>query len=207
MINDYLVYITLAIAVTAIPGPAVILTIKNSIKYGYKIAIANILGNFIAMILLATLSALGLGAVILASSTLFFAVKILGCLYLVYLGVKVWRSPHAIENMEARSQYQQKKEIFSVLKSGFGVGIANPKAIAFFTALFPQFIDPARPYIPQFLTLILTIEGISFIVLSTYAFFSSVASSYLSKKKPMTFFNKLTGTAFIGFGLALIFEE
>lgn len=207
MINDYYIYVTLALAVTAIPGPAVILTIKNSIKYGYKTAIANIFGNFIAMILLATLSALGLGAVILASSALFIAVKILGCIYLVYLGVKVWKSPQVIEYMVAEHQNQHKKEIFSVFKTGFGVGVANPKAIAFFTALFPQFIDPARAYIPQFLTLIFTIEGISFAVLSTYAFFSSVAAPYLSKKKPMILFNRLTGAAFVGFGLALLFEE
>ena len=55
MINDYLTYVILAITVTAIPGPAVVLTIKNSMKYGYKISIANILGNFFAMVILATI--------------------------------------------------------------------------------------------------------------------------------------------------------
>lgn len=207
MINDYLIYVTLAITVTAIPGPAVVLTIKNSIKYGYKVAIVNILGNFIAMIILATLSAVGLGAIILASSTLFSAMKVIGCVYLVYLGIKAWRTPHINENMQTRIENKSKGKVLSVFKEGFGVGIANPKAIAFFTALFPQFIDPTRTFIPQFLTLIFTIEGISFFVLSSYAFLSSIASLYLSKEKPMTFFNKLTGVAFIGFGLALIYEE
>ncbi len=52
MINEYLIYVTLAVTIVVIPGPAVILTIKNSIKYGFKISIAGILGNFIAMIIM-----------------------------------------------------------------------------------------------------------------------------------------------------------
>lgn len=207
MINDYLIYVTLAITVTAIPGPAVVLTIKNSLRYGYKASIANIFGNFTAMILLAALSAFGLGAIILASSTLFATVKIFGCIYLVYLGIKVWRTPHSKEDMQYLVQNNSKRKFFSVFKEGFAVGIANPKAIAFFTALFPQFIDPTRAFIPQFLTLIITIEGISFFVLSAYALLSSMSAPYLSKEKPMQFFNKLTGTAFIGFGVALISDE
>lgn len=61
--------------------------------YGYQASIANMLGNSVAMILLATLSAFGLGALILTSSTLFALLKILGCTYLVYLGIKARRSP------------------------------------------------------------------------------------------------------------------
>jgi len=207
MINDYIIYVTLAITVTAMPGPAVVLTIKNSIKYGYKVAIVNILGNFMAMIILATLSAVGLGAIILASSTLFFVIKVFGCIYLVYLGIKVWRTPYINENMQPQSENKNKRNILSLFKEGFGVGISNPKAIAFFTALFPQFIDPTRTFIPQFLTLIFTIEGVSFFVLSSYALVSSIVCPYLSQKKPMTFFNKLAGISFAGFGLALIYKD
>ena len=207
MITDYMIYVTIAVTVTAIPGPAVVLTIKNSMRYGYKIAILNILGNFMAMVILATLSAVGLGAVILASSSFFCALKVLGCIYLVYLGIKVWRTPHLDKNIQSQHGKKQIRNLLSVFKEGFGVGISNPKAIAFFTALFPQFIDPARSFVPQFLILILTIEGISFFVLSSYALLSAVASPYLSQKKPMAFFNKLTGAAFVGFGLALIYDD
>jgi threonine/homoserine/homoserine lactone efflux protein len=59
-------------------------------------------------------------------------------------------------------------------------------------------------YLPQFLTLIFTIEGISFVVLSTYAFLASWSAIYLAKEKSMSFFNKLTGVAFAGFGAALL---
>lgn len=206
MINDYLVYVILAITVTALPGPAVVLTIKNSLSHGYKASIANIFGNFVAMVLLATLSAVGLGALILSSSILFSAVKVLGCFYLVYLGIKVWMSPH-MEVEQSQPKQLNKADLSLLFKEGFAVGMSNPKAIVFFTALFPQFIDPARAFVPQFVTLILTIEGISFVVLTGYAVLSTFASSYLAKEKSMAFFNKLTGAAFVGFGVALIVDE
>lgn len=207
MINDYLMYVTLALTITALPGPAVILTVRNSIKYGYNVAILNILGNFVAMVILASLSAVGLGAIIVTSSALFSAIKVAGCVYLIYLGIQAWRAPYVRVDDDVALYANKKKQLFTVFKQGFGVGIANPKAIAFFTALFPQFIDPSRAYLPQFLTLILTIEGISTVVLTTYALCSSAAAPFLCQKKPMTLFNKITGAAFCLFGLALIYEE
>ncbi len=206
MINDYLVYITLAIAVTAIPGPAVVLTIKNSLVYGYKTAIVNIFANFVAMLILATLSAFGLGAIILSSTVLFSLVKILGAIYLVYLGVKIWRSPSQIEGNQELPKTKASKPLMAVFKEGFVVGISNPKAIAFFTALFPQFIDVSRAFVPQFLTLILTIEGISIAIMIGYALLAAMASPFLSKPSAMKVFNRLTGTAFIGFGAALVYK-
>ncbi len=204
MINDYLTYILLAITVTAIPGPAVVLTVRNSLNYGYKVSLANILGNFMAMIILATISAIGLGAIILASQTLFFIMKLLGCIYLVYLGIKIWTSPYKEEKEENKLN---KKSLFLIFKEGFYIGVSNPKAIAFFTALFPQFIDPSRDYITQFATLILTIEGISFIILFLYAILAFKSSHFLSKEKYSKLFNKFTGGAFIGFGAALLYKD
>lgn len=204
MINDYFAYIILAITITAIPGPAVILTIKNSLKYGYKNSILNILGNFFAMVLLASISAIGLGAIILSSETLFYIMKFLGCIYLIYLGLKIWTNPYKQE--EFKNSFS-KKELSKIFKEGFFVGLSNPKAIAFFTALFPQFIDPTRDYITQFITLILTIEGISFIVLFIYAFLAFRFAYFLSKEKYTKIFNRLTGTAFIGFGTALLYKD
>jgi len=204
MINDYFTYIVLAITITVIPGPAIVLTIRNSLKYGYKVSIANIFGNFFAMILLATISAIGLGAIILASQTLFLIMKILGCIYLIYLGIKVWTTPYNQENIYTTLN---KKNLISIFKEGFYIGFSNPKAIAFFTALFPQFIDPTRPYFNQFVTLILTIEGISFVILFTYALIAFKLSKYLSSKKATAIFNKLTGGSFIGFGTALLYKD
>ncbi len=206
MINNYSIFIALAVTVVAIPGPAVVLTIKNSLQYGFKLATANIVGNFLAMIMLASLSALGLGAIILASTTIFTTIKLIGCGYLVYLGIKAWRAPQpSISSPKTGKPIH--RSFSAVVKEGFYVGMANPKAIAFFTALFPHFIDQGRAVIPQFLTLILTIEGISFVVLLLYAYLAGKASTILIHHRSRSVFNKLTGISFIGFGIALLYEE
>ena len=113
MINNYFGYILLALTITAIPGPAVILTIKNSLKYGYKSSIMNILGNFFAMVLLASISAIGIGAIILSSQTLFYAMKFLGCIYLIYLGLKIWLSPY---KQEILTNSINKKDLYQIYK-------------------------------------------------------------------------------------------
>ncbi|WED24961.1 LysE family translocator [Vibrio sp. JC009] len=205
MINDYALYLTLAFAVTVIPGPLAILTIKNSILYGGRIAISGILGNFVAMVILASISALGLGAIIMASHSLFYALKVLGCLYLIYLGVQAWRAPS--NKLGKVKRTKSNRTIRASFKEGFSVGLANPKAIAFITAIFPQFIDLTTSVIPQYAVLILTIESVSLLVLSTYAFIASRLANVLSKEGPMKIFNKLTAAAFVGFGLGLVYEE
>lgn len=207
MINDYWLFLMLAISVTAIPGPAVILTIRNSLKYGYRSTVANILGNFAAMVILAMVSAAGLGAVLLTSSLLFSTMKMIGCLYLVSLGVMAWKAPVVTGIGQGVAGGIDRRQFLSLFREGFGVGISNPKAIAFFAALFPQFIDPGRAYIPQFATLIFTIEGVSFIVLSSYALLASFMSPVLSNSKPMQYFNKLTGVVFVGFGVGLVYND
>lgn len=208
MIDNYLIYIGLALTITIIPGPAVILTIKNSVRYGPGTAIANILGNMSAMVTLASISAAGLGAIILASSGLFAAMKIAGCLYLIYLGYKTLKAPvDAADSNGMAGRVKETASFFRIYKTGLGVGLSNPKAIAFFTALFPQFINPDRAFLPQFATLIFTIEGISFLVLSTYAILAGLASACLSRRGSMIAFNRLSAAAFFGFGLALIMKD
>lgn len=207
MIDNYLVYIVMAITITSVPGPAVFLTVKNSLRYGSGVAFMNILGNFVAMTFLALLSVLGLSAVILSSAVLFNGIKIAGGLYLIYLGVKSWCSK--VERIEEGQKVPEKGEGVrrSVFREGIGVGLSNPKAIAFFTALFPQFIDPARAVAPQFITLILTIEGISVIILTCYALLAARASGFVGRNGTRALLNKLTGGVFVGFGALLLFEE
>jgi homoserine/homoserine lactone efflux protein len=206
MIDNYFIFATLAFTVVAIPGPAVVLTIKNSIRYGCHIAIANILGNFMAMVILASLSAFSLGTIIVSSTLIFTSLKIIGCIYLVFLGIKAWRTP-VVYQAEFPALSGQTRTFLSVLQEGFYVGIANPKAIAFFTALFPHFINPTRNVFPQFATLIMTIEGISFLVLMLYALVAAQVATYLLRGATLPLFNKVTGIAFVSFGFALLYER
>ena len=87
---EYFVFLSISAATSFSPGPAVFLSIRNGATYGLGKAFYGVLGNTSGIILLATASALGLSAVILASSTAFLAIKILGGCYLIYLGIKIW---------------------------------------------------------------------------------------------------------------------
>jgi threonine/homoserine/homoserine lactone efflux protein len=200
---SFLIYIGICFAASGSPGPAVLLAIKNGARYGMPKALMGCLGNISAMLTMATLSAAGLGAIILASSTLFTIIKVIGSAYLIYLGVKTWRqssSPVALEQEEA----VHTPSILKVYCEAYLVGISNPKAIAFYIALFPQFIQPDSPVLPQFLLLAVTFAVVSFTCLSIYATAATRIRAHLQKNHFSRWFHRVTGGIFIGFGAGLL---
>ena len=130
------------------PGPAVLLTVSHGMRGGWsdslKVALGVQAGNGVYF----ALSALGLGAVLQASETVFHAVKWLGAAYLVFLGVRTWRNARKTAEVDAAAPAATGSRPFleAVLTQ-----LANPKAVLFFGALMPQFIDPAAPLLPQYL--------------------------------------------------------
>ncbi|CDT87009.1 putative threonine efflux protein [Vibrio coralliirubri] len=202
---DYLLFFTICIAATFSPGPAVLLTVKNSTVYGVEQAVSGILGNVAAMITMAGLSATGLGALLLASESLFLFIKMVGGIYLVFLGIKTWSSnKHTFENYEPQVNANNRKILFI---EAYLVGVTNPKAIVFYSALFPQFIEVEHSIIPQFILLTLTFTSSSFLALLTYALVTKKLKFWLIKEKVRATFNKVTGGIFIGFGLSLIISN
>ncbi len=199
---DYLMYLGVCMAATATPGPAVVLAVRNGARYGRRRALLGVLGNVAAMITLACITALGLGALILASQTLFTALKVLGGLYLVYLGLKILLDNKAIwapDEVTARL-----KTNASLFRESYLVGLSNPKAFAFYTALFPQFIDLSAPVLTQFLVLTSTFACSSLLLLMVYASLATQMRRYLQQAGFSQWFNRLTGGAFVGFGVALV---
>jgi threonine/homoserine/homoserine lactone efflux protein len=199
---DYLVFISICIVTTASPGPAVLTAMKNGSHYGYNKALIGIFGNIVAMLVLCFISAAGLGAIILSSAVAFTVIKMLGGGYLIYLGIKAWRKePMALKNNKLSQD--AKVENGALFKESFVVGISNPKAIAFYTALFPQFVDPNSPVIPQLLILASIFVFFSFSFLSLYAAMSAKMSGLLNQVKIQQWFNRITGGLFVSFGLVL----
>ena len=181
-----------------IPGPTIILVISQAVTHGRRsvvpLAAGVLLGDFTAMIL----SILGLGAVLSASAALFAIFKWIGALYLIYLGIKLWKS-----NPENNSiQYNAKNtSARSLLKSSFIVTALNPKSIAFFVAFLPQFIDPLKPTLTQ-----LTLLGGTFLLLATinaalYALFAGQLCEHLRKANVRKWFDRCGGSALIGAGI------
>ncbi|MFA0410014.1 LysE family translocator, partial [Vibrio splendidus] len=202
---DYLLFFTICVAATFSPGPAVLLTVKNSAVYGVERAVSGIFGNIAAMITMAGLSATGLGVLLLASESLFLFIKMVGGIYLLLLGIKTWRSnKRTLKNYEPQASANNRKMLF---REAYLVGVTNPKAIVFYSALFPQFIEVEHSIIPQFILLTLTFTSSSFLALLTYALVTKKLKFWLIKEKVRATFNKVTGGIFIGFGLSLIISN
>lgn len=203
-LSRYLTFVVIVIITTLSPGPAVLLAITNGALHGPRLAAIAILGNVMALMLMATISALGLGAVLLASTTLFTLLKWIGGLYLIYLGIKIWRSKTLVFDAGIASRSAITGTPASLFKQAFFVATSNPKAIAFFTALFPQFIAPDDSLAPQLLLLAGTFGFFSFLFLMGYAILSNRARYWLSRPRYSKLFQRCSGTAFIGIGVGMI---
>ncbi|SHE59272.1 LysE family translocator [Vibrio gazogenes] len=201
---DYFIYLGICIVATASPGPAIFLSIKNGAKYGFSKALIGVVGNVVAMLTLASVSAVGLGAVILASPLLYTAIKVIGGLYLIYLGVKAWCSKPLSHTEHTEKLVITAPSRLKIFSESYLVGISNPKAIAFYTALFPQFINLDQPVFSQFALLAGTFAVCSFLFLATYVVLASKLRKYLERKKTLVWFNRITGGVFVGFGAALV---
>lgn len=200
-IESWIVFCSIALLATITPGPAVLIVTSHSLQYGPLKAIATILGNITGLFLMSLASVLGISTILLYSSTFFSAVKFAGAAYLVFLGIKTWKNGIAAQAAPAGRQWQAGG--MNRYGQGLTVALTNPKAIAFTTALFPQFIVQSAPLTGQFSILVLTFMSLSFLCLLLYAVVSHRArlqSVNMISGKGM---GRLFGCAFIGAGLAL----
>ncbi len=150
-IETLLLFFATTLVVVLSPGPAAIAVTAEAASNGYKRSFWVILGIAVANVVYFILSATGITTLIIASHTLFAVIKWVGVAYLLYLGLSIILSdsgPFSIE--PARKERGKRGNVF--LK-GFVLEISNPKALLYFSALVPQFIDISQPVIPQILIL------------------------------------------------------
>lgn len=165
-LQTLLLFCALALLAIATPGPTVLLALTNGSRYGVRAAIPGVVGAVLSDFVLITAVALGLGALMAGSAVLFEAVKWLGVAYLAYLGLRLLRSSGAPTAVADSAPAPPQR----LLMRSFLVAVTNPKGYLFFTALLPQFIDPAQPLPVQYMTLALAFAGIDAAVMLAYAF-------------------------------------
>jgi len=197
--ESYILFIAMASATIVSPGPGVILTITNSIKDGFLGAIFGVLGVAIGGFCIAVLSATSLAAILSTSAFAFTLLKYIGSAYLIYLGIKMWRSS-ANFNVTPSSMVKSHRKKFT---EGLLITLLNPKPIFFFMALFPQFINPNEAYIFQFILLAVTFSVLVVIIHCSYAFFAKSARAKLSTPKGGLVLNKVSGSFYLLFGAGL----
>lgn len=202
-LSTWLLFLSIALVAIISPGPAVLLSVTNSLTHGFTKSVFSSLGNIIGIFIVSSATAFGLVAVLQASTLLFTILKTFGAIYLVYLGIRQWRSKQNIfeKSIETSKHNQGKRKSFV---QGLFVAISNPKTILFFTALFPQFIDLSKPIMIQFIILTLTFMLFSFIILVCYALSAHSAKGWFAKRDRAVWLNRISGTIFIGFGLGIL---
>ncbi|PMH32881.1 flagellar biosynthesis protein FlgM [Vibrio lentus] len=204
--DTWIYYLLAVLILTASPGPSSLLCMTKGVQSGFKLSIFTALGSVIAITGILTLSFTGLGVIIASSEVVFNIIKWTGAAYLIYLGWKSLRSSQQdydkLSNQQAGSQ-PVKESAAQHCVSGFIVGASNPKAILFFTALFPQFIDPSIALFPQFVVFALTFVVMELSWLLVYAYLGAKSSTWLFAKGRAKVFNRVTGGVFIGAGALL----
>lgn len=137
-------FVLASVLLILMPGPSILFVIGRSVAYGRLAGVLSVVGNALGMLPLLALVALGVGALIAQSVVIFTAIKVVGAGYLVYLGVQAIRHRHEVPAEATRPA----RSAWRLLGEGFVVGATNPKTIAFFVAVLPQFVDYGAGAIP-----------------------------------------------------------
>ncbi len=201
-IDQYLLFLLITALFLASPGPAILLCINNGLQHGIRPSAVAVLGNVVAFQILIFLSAIGVGAVLTTSIEFYNLLKILGAIYLIYLGIKAWLSP-----VKTIAQQTIKKSSSHLFRQAFLLTSTNPKALVYVTALLPQFIDTQQSLVDQMITLTLSIGVTQYAVFMAYVILAHKAGNWLRNEQTRSLFNRITGVTFIGFGFALAFSE
>ncbi len=204
-----LAYILLTALSSATPGPAVLLALRNGAMLGLRAAFISTMGNQLGLLTLAGGSLLGLGLVLDSWPWIFGVIKWVGAAYLVWLGWRMWRSSGAF-SVPSRVQGPDEKphargpSPWVLARTGMWISLTNPKAVLFFTALFPQFIHAQAPVAPQFALLLGVTVAISVACLLAYAWLANHSRQWLGKPGIALRINRAAGGVFMAFGAALI---
>jgi homoserine/homoserine lactone efflux protein len=195
----WLAFLLASLVIAVTPGPGAVLSIATGMRHGYPTALRAIAGLESALLIQLGVVALGLGAVLAASSTAFLLLKVSGALYLIWLGVRKWRAP--VEEVDERAVLQPRTGGFYL--QGLLVNLTNPKAIIFIVALVPQFVDPAQPQALQFLVIGATMVVADVLVMSGYALLAGRCRSWFHSPRMIRAQNRIFGGLFVSAGALL----
>lgn len=196
--HTWLIYLLAAIGLSLSPGPNGLLALTHGALHGRRKALFTISGGALGFVVVIALSMFGIGALLQASLVWLTVLKWLGGAYLVWLGIQVWRSPPI--GLQATAVAEPRAG-WSMFQQGALSALTNPKALLFFAAFLPQFIDPTRSLVAQFVVMAGTFAAIE---IATEVLIASLASRirpWLQRVGKR--FNQACGGVFMAIGVAL----
>jgi threonine/homoserine/homoserine lactone efflux protein len=184
------------------PGPAVLLVVSQGMRFGFTASIRGTLGILTGNAIYFALSAAGLGALLIASATLFEIIRWVGVAYLVYIGLRMLISKPDALAAEDSSNGSRRRSL-KLFSQGLITQLSNPKAIVFFTALLPQFISPGEHIFRQFVVLGITSISVEFPVLLVYGLIADHGVGLIPKGRLSVLPDRVAGAFLIGAGIGL----
>jgi len=201
--TTYGLFVAASLALTLVPGPAVLYIVARSVEGGRPAGLVSVLGIGAGGLVHVAFAALGLSAVLVSSSAAFSVVKWLGVGYLIYLGITRFLAPDE-EQATADVEREPLRRVFS---QGVVVNVLNPKTALFFLAFLPQFVDPSRGSVAAQVALL----GTTFVALALctdglYALLSGTAADWLRRRNESPRFRRAgryaSGSVYVALGLA-----
>ncbi|WIX32986.1 LysE family translocator [Salinicola sp. JS01] len=211
-IESYWLYVMVCLAATATPGPAVLLIMTNSIRFGLGSALVGVLGNVSCLLALCLISAFGIGRFLIQFPILFKGIEILGALFLLYIGFKNLLYKSALPGLSGQdgateASYNGLVSKRHLYAEALMVAASNPKALIFVFALFPQFIDVNSASVMDFLILTVTLIAFSFLFLSMYAYLAHKVHGRFLSQNSVSWIYRASGAIFILASMGLLLNS
>lgn len=190
------------------PGSGAVLSMSHGLSYGLRKTSATILGLQAGLVMILIVAGAGVGSLLLASEFAFSVVKVIGALYLIYLGVSQWLAKVELGASAAAAAAVVTTPPFGRrVLIGFLTNATNPKGIIFMVAVLPQFITRDAALLPQLLILGTTMCAIDLVVMHSYAFAASSMQRYFRDARTVKKQNRFFGGVLIAVGAALFFVK
>jgi homoserine/homoserine lactone efflux protein len=199
-LHVWLTYFIATIILSLTPGPGVFSSISSGVRHGFRLGVWNGVGMQFANLFIVIGVSLGLGALLLASETVFGLVKWAGVVYLIFLGIVTWRSPPTRFEEDREDNATTAREVFM---RGFWVNATNPKGMIFFAAILPQFIDPLRSQPEQYAIFAATTFAVDVIAMAGYTAVAARVLRVMEDTSKLRWINRGIGSAFVACGVAL----
>ena len=201
--HTFLLYLITWSLVALSPGPAALCSMAQATRHGFRSSLAGIAGIQAGNLLFFTCVALGLGALLEKATVAFNILRVLGALYLFYVGARmIWKTFRRPERSAMSGPVATQRS--NLFLQGLLIQVSNPKALLFVTALLPQFIDRSRAVLSQLIVLVITTVIVDTIVLSSYAWIAHRGARASQFSRLKQWFERACGTALLYFGSKLL---
>ena len=200
--SQLVAFVIASILFIQVPGPSLLFTIGRALTVGRREALLSVVGNAIGLATQVLGVTLGLGAVVAASATAFTILKLAGATYVVYLGVQAIR--HRRDARQAMAAGNPVTRGRGPVRTGFVVGVTNPKTIVFFAAFLPQFVNPHATAAPQMLALGVLFSAMAIASDSVWVAAASRARDWFARRpQRLDHLGAAGGVMMIGLGATL----